>query len=252
MEVFPDTVDVVLDYTELVSAGYYDGTEQLTPSAKAGISREFVANSKIVILTEGSSDAAFLSDSLRVLHPHLFPLFSFLDFHEPRLAGGASNLVHALKGLVGAQIANRVIAIFDNDTAAEEALRLLDVVALPERFKVLQYPSIPLGEAYPTVGPQGEVEMNVNGLAGSIEFYFGVDVLRGTDGELERVQWKGYNQSLKKYQGELMGKRQLEERFARKIAAANDGGGEAGLDWSGMAAIWDSIFRACIDQSNQD
>jgi len=250
IEVFPDDVAVVIDYSKLVSAGYYDGTEELAAQAKSDVSDEFVVNSKIIILTEGSSDAGFLRDSLKILHPHLFPLFSFLDFHEPRLAGGASNLVHVLKGLVGAQIANRVIAIFDNDTAAEDALGPLSLVSLPDRFKVLRYPDIPLGEAYPTIGPQGETEMNINGLAGSIELYFGEDVLRNTDGALERVQWKGYNQGLGKYQGELIGKRGLQKRFMQKIAEAIDSQGGASRDWSGMAAIWDSIFAKCIEESN--
>jgi hypothetical protein len=245
IEVFPDSVDVVLDYSELVSAGYYNGNEELAAQAKSGVSKEFVVNSKIVILTEGSSDAAFLRESLKILHPHLYPLFSFLDFHEPRLAGGASNLVHVLKGLVGAQIANRVIAIFDNDTAAEDALRPLDLVSLPHRFKVLRYPDIPLGEAYPTIGPQGESEMNINGLAGSIELYFGEDILRNNDGALERVQWKGYNQGLRKYQGELIDKNRLQERFMQKIADASGSHNLASQDWSGMSAIWNSIISAC-------
>lgn len=251
LEVFPEPVSVVLDYTELVSAGYYEGDESLASDAKLGVSKEFIANSKIVVLTEGSTDATILSESLRILYPHLFPLFSFLDFHEPRLAGGASNLVHVLKGFVGAQIANRIIALFDNDTAAAEALRSLDLGALPDRFKVLHYPAIPLGETYPTIGPQGETEMNINGLAGSIELYLGEDVLRGEDGSLEKVQWKGYNQALQKYQGELIGKRELQEKFTRKIREAGDGENHPEHDWSGMRAIWNSIFAACIDESNQ-
>lgn len=251
LEALPASASVILDYTDLVNGGYYEGEEELAAGSRESASAEFVVCSKIVILTEGSTDARYLSESLKILHPHLFPLFSFIDFHEPKLAGGASSLVHVLKGFIGAQIANRVIALFDNDTAAEVALRALNSIKFPSRFRVLRYPPLPLGESYRTIGPQGESLMNVNGLAGSIEFYFGEEILRGEDGKFTPVQWKGYDQTVQKYQGELIGKSTLQEKFEAKIDAAKCGASPAlsGGDWSGMPSIWETIFAACNDES---
>ena len=48
--------------------------------------------------------------------------------------------------------------------------------------------------------------MNLNGLAGLIEIYMGRDILTGNDGNLELVQWGGYMNRVKKYQGSLINK----------------------------------------------
>ncbi|GAA5142153.1 hypothetical protein GCM10023213_27590 [Prosthecobacter algae] len=246
LEAFADSV-VKLDYSSLVSSGYYDGTEKLAKDAKYDITQEFIWSSSIVILTEGSSDAKILRESLKLLYPHLFPSFSFLDFEGPRLSGGASGLVQLLKGFAAANIANRVVAVFDNDTAAEESLKGLDIKSLPPSFKVIQYPNIDLGRSYPTVGPQGDVITNINGLAASIELYLGEDVLRDpSSGELMRVQWKGYNQSLQKYQGELLNKNLLMKRFDQKLLRATTASDYPEGDWSSLKSIWEAIISACI------
>jgi len=57
----------------------------------------------------------------------------------------------------------------------------------------------------------------VNGLAASIELYLGIDVLRREDGSLTPVQWRGYDQSIHQYQGELLDKGEIQERFAEKL-----------------------------------
>ena len=51
--------------------------------------------------------------------------YSFLDLnrHEPQ--GGAGHLVSVVKAFAGAGITNLIIALFDNDTAAREAVRAL-------------------------------------------------------------------------------------------------------------------------------
>ena len=42
--------------------------------------------------------------------------------------------------------------------------------------------------------------LDVNGLAASIELYFGEDVLCAEQNKLTPVQWKGYNSTLRQYQ----------------------------------------------------
>jgi len=87
--------------------------------------------------------------------------------------------------------------------------------------------------------------LDVNGLAGSIELYLGEDVLRRPDGDLIAVQWKGYVEAVGGYQGEIMGKSEIQTAFSRKIAAArSDPSSRLKQDWTGIDAILTLIFRA--------
>ena len=74
-----------------------------------------------------------------------------------------------LKSFAGAGIANRIVLLLDNDTAARDAVRALRGAKLLDHYSVLHYPDIELARSYPTLGPTGLSEMDVNGLAGSIE-----------------------------------------------------------------------------------
>ncbi len=58
--------------------------------------------------------------------------------------------------------------------------------------------------------------MNVNGLACSIEMYFGADVLT-KDCELIPIRWKGFDEKEKKYQGEIDDKKYVQETFKSKL-----------------------------------
>jgi hypothetical protein len=84
-----------------------------------------------------------------------------------------------VKAFLATGITNRVIALFDNDTAAQEARRALANVSIPENIAVLAYPALDLLRDYPTLGPGGLTSLDVNGLAASIELYLGKDVLLG-------------------------------------------------------------------------
>ena len=61
--------------------------------------------------------------------------------------------------------------------------------------------------------------MNVNGLACSIDMYFGVDVLTRNK-ELIPIQWKGFEEKEKKYQGEIADKNYVQETFRKKLRTA--------------------------------
>ena len=90
----------------------------------------------------------------------------------------------------------------------------------------------------------------MNGLAASIELYFGEDVLKRADGSLAPVQWRGYIESLTCYQGEVLGKSQLQAEFARKLSQAeSDPAVRAKQDWTGIDAILQAIFRASNDDA---
>ena len=182
---------VVQDITELVAGGYYGRNEPVCANAIRDLTEGHLENAPRIVLTEGSTDGAVLKAALEILYPHLLGYYSFLDFDSSRSPGGAGHLVSVVKAFAGAGITNRVVALFDNDTAAREAVRLLASVSLPHNLAVRHYPELELLRAYPTLGPGGLTTLNVNGLAASIELYFGEDVLTSGDAGMTPVRWKG-------------------------------------------------------------
>lgn len=234
----PDAV-VEQDLTEVVDAGYYDADEPICENALHELTADYPLNTKIIIVTEGSSDAAILREALGLLYPHLVDFYSFFDFDASRAAGGANQVVSVLKAFIAADISNKVIGLFDNDTAAREAARPLERITLPNNVAVLRYPALESLRSYPTIGPTGTVPFDVNGLAGSIELYLGNDAL-----SLDHpVQWKGFSESVGAYQGEVMHKASVQEKFWQKVERCKaDPELMACTDWVGLDQIWKSIF----------
>lgn len=236
---------VVQDITELVHAGYYKENEAVCEKETRTLIAGYPENAPIIVLAEGSTDAKFLQQALALLYPHLSTYYSFFDFHASRSQGGAGHLVSLVKAFSAAGITNRVIALLDNDTAAHEAKRGLDAIDLPSNITVMHYPNFDLLRTYPTLGPGGLELLDVNGLAASIELYLGEDVLRTEHNTLIPVQWKGYNSTLRKYQGEVLHKEKIHDAFQKKFKLCKANPQELqNADWVGLSAILKEIFHA--------
>jgi hypothetical protein len=244
LEIVGTEAELVYDLTEPIESGYFDGNEDFCASARWRMADE-PAIHKVVVLTEGKSDIRVLEGSLRLLYPHLANYYSFMDFEVAKVSGSAAELVKTVKAFIGAGINNRIVAFFDNDTAAQSAMRALKDVKIPKNVRVLRYPDIQIARSYPTLGPQGTVVMDINGLAGSLELYFGLDVLKSKDGSLTPIQWRGYDEALKQYQGEVMNKGELQAKFESKLQVchANRKMIEK-FDWNDIRAIIDQLRTA--------
>lgn len=190
---------------------------------------------KIIILTEGKTDTEFIQACISIFYPHLSDYFHFMDFTSSKYEANASRLVHTIKSFVGSGIKNKIIALFDNDSAAMKEIKQLSKVTIPHNIKILQYPSIELANNYPTIGPSGVLEMNVNGLAGSIEMYLGRDCLSDPKG-LIPVQWTGYVESINQYQGSILKKKQVQDQFRDKVKLAKKGFANK-TDWQELLTI---------------
>ncbi len=250
-EVAPENTYVVQDITEIVQAGYYGENEAVCEKETRALTAGYPKNAPIIILIEGSTDAEFLQEALALLYPHLSAYYSFFDFHASRSPGGAGNLVSLVKAFSAAGITNRVIALLDNDTAAHEAKRGLNAIVLPSNIAVMHYPDLDLLRTYPTDGPGGLDPLDINGLAASIELYLGEDVLCTEKNTLTPIQWKGYNSTLKQWQGEIVKKRELHDAFRKKLKRCKaDPQVLQDTDWSGLSAILQEIFQAfeCSDE----
>src|SRR5262249_8934669 len=156
---------------------------------------------------EGTTDTEFLSAALAVLQPHVTDLVRFLDY-ERKPEGGAVAVLRTVRAFDAAGIANRVVAVLDNDTAAADALRGYRPTGPSDRSRVIQDPPIEIARQYPTLGPPSvrsaatSIELaDVNGLAASIELYLGRDVLTRNDGTLHPVQWKSFMSGTGRYHG---------------------------------------------------
>jgi hypothetical protein len=252
---FPDE-DVELDLTDLFEGGWLEaeGSSAYLPSVAMGALRQSLAShAPIVVLTEGRNDSEFLEAALALTHPHLKDLIRFLDF-DARPEGGAAALVKSVKAFASAGITNRVVALFDNDAAARDALRALDVSSLPDNIRVLRYPAIDLAANYPTLGPPNATSpgasidaADVNGLAGSIEIYLGADVLTQDDGTLTPVQWRSYIAGVNAYQGEVTGKGRIHTRFREKLAATRPADTQSPT-WGDLRAVLQSVIDAFADR----
>ncbi|MGH3766382.1 MAG: hypothetical protein ACRDTX_14740 [Pseudonocardiaceae bacterium] len=229
------------------------GYELLTPGipitdqARDVRRRTIATDAPLVILTEGSTDSRLLTEAIQVTHPHLVRFMRFMDFGSGA-KGGVGSLVELVRSFAGAGIANRVLALADNDTAAHDALLKLKREALPEGYRVMHYPESPLLRRYPTLGPQlpDPVLMDVNGKAGSLEMYLGRELLT-VDGELVPVQWMGYMEGRKGYQGAISAaeKNRIQGAFRQKVKAAlQDPSVQEEQDWSGVEAIVGAILSA--------
>jgi hypothetical protein len=235
-----DDEPVFLDVSEMADEGWTK--EDIILETEPAEYTYTLPSEPPIILTEGVFDLKVLDESIQVLHPELAAYFKFIDT-EYKTEGGAASVVKQLKSFAAAGISNRIIAVFDNDTAAREALSSLKGFKLPTHFTVMHYPDLELLEDYPTLGPLGAAEMNVNGLAGSIEMYLGRDVLYQDDQTFKPIQWTGYIQKMKAYQGEVIDKSEIQKLFLTKLKLAKaDTTLLKSQDWSGLEAIINSII----------
>jgi hypothetical protein len=243
VEAIPDG-EFIYDLTDLVYGGYYDSSDDLVADAEYLIAADFALSRRIVVLTEGANDKWILERSLKLLRPHLADYFAFMDFEGAKVAGGAHALAQMVKAFAGAGILNRVLAVFDNDTAGTDAVVQLSSISLPPNIVVVQLPPLDIARAYPTVGPSGTVRMDVNGLAAGIELYLGRDVLE-IEGEFVPVQWRGLNERLGKYQGEPLRKTELHRRFSAKLdLCETTPDALSTFDWSGLECIAQALCNA--------
>jgi hypothetical protein len=165
--------------------------------------------------------------------------------------------VRQVKSFAAAGIANRVLALFDNDAAAGDALRTLDVAGLPSNIRVMQFPYLLLAANYPTLGPpvigapEGSIsQADVNGLAASVQLYLGRDVLIQANGDVRPVHWRSYIPGIQRYQGEVTGKDEIHRAFRAKCSAAlTDPTSVANQDWEGLRLILDNALSS-IDMPN--
>jgi hypothetical protein len=241
LEAVPDELEITLDLADLIEGGWLDPT--VDPRRVADDFVEYASHGGLapIVLTEGRFDSAVLSASLELRRPHLADFIRFPDFQQ-RPEGGAAALRQTIRAFASAGVPNRVVGLFDNDSAARDVMRYLVDEHLPKNIVVTQLPALRLARAYPTRGPQGDHTMDVNGLAVSIEMFLGTDVLSTSDGLLP-VEWGGYVSGVAAYQGAISDKGAVQAAFHAKVAAARqDAAIMESQDWSAIDELLDHLL----------
>jgi hypothetical protein len=241
LEALPRAEEITLDLDDLFEGGWLETSVDPREHANALVAYTSQGGLPPIVLTEGRFDVEVLTTALRLRRPHLVGYIRFPDFNQKN-EGGAAALRQTVRAFASAGIPNRVVAVFDNDTAARDVLRSFPTGGLPSNLLVTRLPELELARDYPTVGPQGEHSMDVNGLATSIEMYLGTDVLVD-EGEMRPVLWGGYVKRLAAYQGDVSDKEGIHERWRQKAARATASPElMADQDWAALDQVLDHIL----------
>ena len=188
----PANADVELYwyYYDVVHNGWVD-REQIV--------KELDPEKKVLLVTEGTSDALVLRKSIEELYPDISDFFDFIEVTEKFPFTGTGNLYNFCVALCQIKIQNKVMVVFDNDTAGIEKYRKALELVRPESFMITRLPDHADFLEFPTIGPHGESVDDINGRAVAIECFLD---LCSTE-FLPRVRWGSYNKGERKYQGEL-------------------------------------------------
>lgn len=218
---------VVWRHADLLDGGWIEADE-----LKPGLA----PTDRYLVVTEGSSDAAVLRKSVALVVPDVADFFDFIDMSENYPFTGTGNLVRFCQGLVRIQIQNKVLVVFDNDTAGWDAFVKVKELTLPPTMHLAVLPDLPELQRFRTEGPSGTSREDVNRRAASIELYLD---LRYGGPPKPKVRWTSYNDRLKRYQGELIQKEEYVRGFLRGRRPHTYRMGR-------LAHVWETLIAACM------
>lgn len=233
LEAFDNEDEVIVDYTDLYDGGWCDEKPE----------EELFDVPKTIVLTEGKYDVEVIKESLELLYPYMSKFYSFMDFSTFNVQGSTNFLTHYLKAFISARIENKIIALYDNDSAGLAEIESLKTIKIPQNVRVMHLPDIDIAKHYPTKGPTGDEDANINGRACSIELYLGIDILQ-EDKEFMPVKWTGYIDKVQSYQGEIFDKQMVQKKFNEKVKRAKKEGISDLDNWKEMIRLLNSIFEA--------
>ena len=211
------------------------------PEHKRIISEQGQPTGPAIILVGGESDIAILKAFFQRFFPDLEGFVKIFDHSEFSMENGAENLLKILKAFASTRVPTQIVAVFDNDTAGLTAYQRSKSIDLPANITCIHLPDIELGRSYPTTGPLGRQNADINGKACSIELYLGRRALT-SDSALRTVQWTSYDKNTETYQGEIEEKEAIREAFLLEMRLRND---LKEADYEEMMLVWHKIFKAC-------
>jgi hypothetical protein len=190
------------------------------------------------IVTEGSSDTKILERSIEVIKPHVKDIFKYIDMQDNYPFTGTGQLTNFYKGLVKIHVINKMLFIFDNDTEGMLKFRELNLLKKkPANLLLCHLPNLESFNDFPTIGATGEQTFNINGKAVSIECFLDLNFADSKP----MIQWGGYNDKAKQYQGSLIDK----DSYTRAFTLKNIKNGK--YDLSKITVLLDYLFKHIVD-----
>lgn len=186
-------LDVYWSYADVVEGGWVRKEDIVLPLPDT---------KKILIVTEGSSDAFIIKKTIETFYPKISDFFCFIDMQENYPFTGTGNLYNFCCGLMKINVQNQVIVIFDNDTSGNEKYERLRKLPQMKNLLVTKLPYMSQLESIETIGPQGSTIENINGTAVAIECF--LDFTTCKDSPI--VRWTSFSEKMGQYQGALMHK----------------------------------------------
>ena len=220
--------DVIWHYHDVVEGGWvgegelYDGLEDAD---------------RYLIVTEGKSDSTILKKSLDLLFPDITDFFTFIDMTENYPFTGTGNLTNFCHGLARIRIQNKVLVVFDNDTAGNAAYQKVEALQMPPNMRIALLPPLPDFKSFPTLGPSGPSNEDINGKAVAIELY--LDLTHGP-AATPTVRWTSYDKKLDRYQGELVDKEGYALDFIKRTSLGSE------YDLTKLRRLWTHLVERCM------
>lgn len=194
-------IEVVWEFGPLASNGWAS-IEDFQPGARR--------IQKVLVATEGASDARIIKRALETLRPDVADFFNFVDVDERHHFWGTSNLVKFAEGLLRIDIQNKVLFIFDNDAEGVDAYRKLATLGLPANMRSMLLPELEEFRSFAARGPEGISKADINGRAAAIECY--LDLHLPNYGP-PQVLWSNYKKDVDAWHGALEFKESYQRHF---------------------------------------
>ncbi len=243
LEALPDVQEVSLDISDLINAEWLRPDERICEARRApGPHWRSVLQSPVII-AEGSTDTLVLKRSLQRIYPYLDEYITFFDYDGSKPDGGASYVVKFLRAFAAARINTPVLALFDNDAVGLEAFNSARALPLPAHMKATVLPDIELARSYPTLGPQGVHNVDINGGAVSIELFLGRHNITNEDGSFSPIVWGNSVNvgGVQRYQGTIQDKSGVLKRFLAETET-HDSSIDYQQRFPELVTLWKHIF----------
>ncbi|MFB8343291.1 HEPN/Toprim-associated domain-containing protein [Brucella cytisi] len=194
-------IEVIWEFGPLVSNGWAS-IDDFQPGARRV--------QKVLVATEGVSDARIIKRALETLRPDVADFFYFVDLDERHPFWGAGSLVKFAEGLLRIDVQNKVLFVFDNDAEGVDAYRRLSNLSLPANMRSMLLPDLEEFRSFTTRGPEGISKSDINGRAAAIECY--LDLHLPNYGEAQ-VLWNNYKKDVNAWHGALEYKESYQRHF---------------------------------------
>ncbi|MBL1406509.1 MAG: hypothetical protein COC00_011040 [Rhizobiales bacterium] len=225
------SVSVTWQYGPLVEAGW-EKPDLFNPLVRR---RE-----TFLIATEGSSDAHILRHAIDLLRPEMSDFFRFIDMSDRHPFPGTGNLHKFAEGLCKIDVHNQLVLVYDNDAEGRYTFMRTQKLGLPDNMRVALLPDLEEFKLFPTIGPDGQGEMNINGRAAAIECYLDLTSPKTPD---PVVRWSKFFSDLDAYQGVLESKGQFMKAF---LNLRSETMGTSGYDFSKINCVLDALYWECV------